>query len=576
MKALLRNKQGCWTCRLRKKKCDEGRPYCSTCNSLSIPCYGYGPKPEWMDHGDQERAVANDLKQTVKRTSRRKVPVVFPRRSGAVAKIAPKPMNGSVESSSSSPISNGTHVVNPPSDNGFSQDEAAHVLLSALDSSPASQATQDKSIAESIFPSSATESVLLMHFLDNVFPLQHPMYKPGPFEGGRGWLLALLLRTKPLYHATLAVSSYHRRKMVFNIHHPCQVAGLVEQEKHLEICLKEFQQALKAASLSLQMLSPDKSKGLGIAASVVQLVFFELFTGQGNVWKVHLRAATNMVSAAHDHHFSCFEMEGKSRHILVDDLPLPEGEPVVTEQVASFRFLMGTILWLDIIASITAGTAPELLSCHATVIGPDAQIQLEGIMGCKNWAMLQIGRISALHAHKVQALQHGNAMCSEFEQMIDDIQREIQCSLAQGGLEGFSLSEGNSKMFNAILDPCTLVTHVFACMASIYLHLVTRDFQALDLLGPTISEAMRILQTQIPPNVLPSLVAPLYVIGSVARPEDEQFFRSVFSSPILLDPLLEHRGKVLPVLEEIWRRRKDPLGLTWASTLDLTNNLLLH
>lgn len=115
-----------------------------------------------------------------------------------------------------------------------------------------------------------------MHFLDNVFPLQHPMYKPGPVEGGRGWLLALLLRTKPLYHATLAVSSYHRRRMAFAVHHPCQVAGLVEQEKHLEICLKEFQQALKTASLSIQMLCPDRSKALGIAASVVQLVFFEV------------------------------------------------------------------------------------------------------------------------------------------------------------------------------------------------------------------------------------------------------------------------------------------------------------
>lgn len=64
--------------------------------------------------------------------------------------------------------------------------------------------------------------------------------------------------------------------MAFAVHHPCQVAGLVEQEKHLEICLKEFQQALKTASLSIQMLCPDRSKALGIAASVVQLVFFEV------------------------------------------------------------------------------------------------------------------------------------------------------------------------------------------------------------------------------------------------------------------------------------------------------------
>lgn len=303
----------------------------------------------------------------------------------------------------------------------------------------------------------------------------------------------------------------------------------------------------------------------------------KLFTGQGNTWKVHLHAATHLFQQAHGHQFSCFGMEGKSRQILVEDLPIPVADPVVTEQVVSFRFLTGTILWLDILSSITAGTAPELLSCHRSVIGPDAQIQLDGLMGCKNWVMLQIGRISALQAHKMQTLQQGPVFCSEFEQTIGDIQKEIQCGLAQEGLEGFSLSDRTSAtMLSAISHPHMVVTHVFACMASIYLHLIQHDFQRLDLIDSTISEVMRILQTQIPPNVLPGLVAPLYIIGTVARPRDEQFFRDVFSSPLLLDPLLEHRGKILPILEDIWRKRKDPIRLTWASTFDQTHNLLLH
>ena len=27
-----------------------------------------------------------------------------------------------------------------------------------------------------------------MHFLDNIFPLQYPVFKLGILEGGRGWL----------------------------------------------------------------------------------------------------------------------------------------------------------------------------------------------------------------------------------------------------------------------------------------------------------------------------------------------------------------------------------------------------
>jgi hypothetical protein len=129
-------------------------------------------------------------------------------------------------------------------------------------------------MAGSICSISADESVLLMHFLDNVFPLQYPMYRPGILEGGRGWLLALLLRTKPLYHAALALSAYHRRTLILaKISHPHQVAALVQQEKHLEICIKSVNQFAQNSC---------PNNGLGIVTSVVQLVFFEVFFRLGN------------------------------------------------------------------------------------------------------------------------------------------------------------------------------------------------------------------------------------------------------------------------------------------------------
>jgi hypothetical protein len=53
-----RSLHGCWTCRLRRKKCDEHRPSCSACTSLELNCHGYGPRPEWMDRGVLEREQA--------------------------------------------------------------------------------------------------------------------------------------------------------------------------------------------------------------------------------------------------------------------------------------------------------------------------------------------------------------------------------------------------------------------------------------------------------------------------------------------------------------------------------------
>ncbi|KAK0251843.1 hypothetical protein B0A54_11502 [Friedmanniomyces endolithicus] len=40
-----RTKTGCHTCRTRKKKCDEKKPYCLNCERGGLPCRGYGPKP---------------------------------------------------------------------------------------------------------------------------------------------------------------------------------------------------------------------------------------------------------------------------------------------------------------------------------------------------------------------------------------------------------------------------------------------------------------------------------------------------------------------------------------------------
>jgi hypothetical protein len=129
MSGPLRTKQGCWTCRLRKKKCDERRPHCSTCEALSITCYGFGPKPEWMNNGEKKRAVANSLKEIVKHTSRRKATAQHSKHRDPIIRIAPKASNHSVESFSSNPRSRSQNGITPPlSDHGALRGTAVNIL----------------------------------------------------------------------------------------------------------------------------------------------------------------------------------------------------------------------------------------------------------------------------------------------------------------------------------------------------------------------------------------------------------------------------------------------------------------
>jgi hypothetical protein len=132
----------------------------------------------------------------------------------------------------------------------------------------------DRLSPESIYSIPADESALLMHYLDNVFQLQYPIYKPAALEGGRGWLLRLLLRSHSLRYATLALSAYHCRMIIIeNINRPCRVAAIIQQEKYLESCIK-------IVSQFAQHSCPFNA--IGVANSVIQLAFFEVFIHSEN------------------------------------------------------------------------------------------------------------------------------------------------------------------------------------------------------------------------------------------------------------------------------------------------------
>lgn len=281
-----------------------------------------------------------------------------------------------------------------------------------------------------------------------------------------------------------------------------------------------------------------------------------------------------MYEKANEKQLSSFGLAATSRTAILDGLPAPEYQPGVTEEVASFKFLNGMLISLDITYSITAGTAPRLLHCHSTVIASNSQTQLEEIIACKNWVMLQIGRIAALYDQKTQYLQKSLFDCTEFGRIVEDISREIHKGFTQGSIERFETSEAEYGMSPTISDTA-VVTHIFTCMASIYLHLVSHGFQCLGVLDTTISEVTRMLRGEVPARLLPALICPLFIIGSVSRREDQGLFRNIFSSPPVLDPLMKHRERILPILEDIWSRGGNESSFSWEGALEYTSNIIL-
>jgi C6 transcription factor Pro1 len=510
-----------------------------------------------MNGGEEERAVSNSFKEIVKHTSRRKATIRAS--NGETVRIAPKPVCW--------------HEQPFPSGSGQEPQSGSQTEDMMLQSPK----------TDSAFSISADESVLLMHFLDNVFPLQYPMYKPEIERAGRGWLLALLLRTKHLYHVAQAFSTYHlRTSNLVGMDESSRIQALVRQEKHLEICLQQASHLAQTTSLKV---------GQGFLITVTQLLFFEvrispskliacvptstqLFNGHTETWQAHLRAAVNMYQRIHDRNFAEFGTDDISSTTSGDGLPPLGFEAVAANEV--IRFLGGTVLWFDVVSSITSGTAPSLFADYLNGIISVANIKLEFIFGCRNWVIFQIGRIAGLHEQKAQALQQVPFGCPPLQQTVDDIKREILSARSWVNLDGSNPTECDpARPLDAMSNPVTLITQVFISTSLIYLHLVVSGYSYLVEIDETISQTLRLLQKEIQDDLLPALILPLFIIGSAVDKDHLQYFRNIFSSPPILTPSLKHRERVLPILEEIWGLRESTPDLAWKDCIRLTKDILL-
>lgn len=61
-----RSRTGCFTCRLRRKKCDEGKPCCRACRHLGLKCEY--KRPMWWGNNEQRKQQKEEIKNIIRRT----------------------------------------------------------------------------------------------------------------------------------------------------------------------------------------------------------------------------------------------------------------------------------------------------------------------------------------------------------------------------------------------------------------------------------------------------------------------------------------------------------------------------
>ncbi|KND89087.1 Transcriptional regulatory protein UME6 [Tolypocladium ophioglossoides CBS 100239] len=334
---------GCWTCRIRHRKCDEALPTCRECSDRAIPCHGYGQKPKWLDDKALHYAELARIKRIVNRNFRR----TRKRQQAELCNGRPGPRE-EAHAADAVPMRDGD-VEGGSATTGSNQDMAFR------------------------------EAQLLVHYLDYIFPLQYPYYTDEPALGGRGWLFWLLMKRGPLHQAVLTLSALHHHTE-FAHTSANRASELIGYHTN---ALQRLRQVISVCEVD--RFAENREQLVEFLACGSALISFELFQGGTTNWQPHLFALVSVVNRMSPDAVACGGADL--------DQPLLNGIDLAQ------RFLVTKVIWLDVLASTATGTAPrtnyrEWLDLEA--------FDMSRVMGCQSWAMMAIGDLSTLAFQEVE------------------------------------------------------------------------------------------------------------------------------------------------------------------------------
>ncbi|KAI1066946.1 hypothetical protein LB507_011357 [Fusarium sp. FIESC RH6] len=490
-----RGRRGCWTCRIRHRRCDESVPNCEECRSRHITCHGYDlDAPEWIS---DDRLLLEELRRI---------------------KVAVKENFRRVKTIQNRQLARSTAEASHAS--------RAQAKSERRDEQAASLGPPSSSGTNTIF----REAQYLVHYLDYIFPIQYAFYVDAPDQGGRGWLLFLLERNAPLRNAALTLSAFHQ-----HIFSPYRAEN--QQDELLQYHTKALQELRHVVShRDVGGFADSSEEWLKFLAGGMFLISFEVFQGGINNWQAHFNALVSVI-----------------RNLTASDFDFDESDPASTDfdfkrgMNTAQKFILGNLVWIDILAPLATGTAPKLPYHDWLNAG---KIDMSRIMGCQNSIMIVIGDMMALGSR-------ANSVSTAYLQTgIADLEQRI--------FDGIDIVLGAGSTST---EPSRSVTHLFATAALVQLYTLASE-HGITSPDPheTVSRVIEMLD-QLPSHVsLRATPWPICVAGSMALPPNEQYFDD------LLKKLMDHSdagftncGTVYSVMKYAWeQRRQDPSRL-WSA-----------
>jgi hypothetical protein len=568
---------GCWTCRLRRKKCDENYPSCDTCATLFITCHYDQDKPEWMDGGPRQEEMAKQFKREVKfNAERRRGERIIHDASDGI-----RATNGGERSiSPSAPRDLATPIRNDLRTSTGTHD-------GSLQASPKVSTVCVRREAQCVLSGKDTlgntaigggDSASLMFYLDQLLPFLFPFYRPSPLQGGKAWILEMMT-SRPVVRQVILCQSFYFISLA---------RGVAENDAIWDKLLTQTGSAFEILRQALQLIDGSSITehlhgAVRIMASIMQVQRFEIAILSFHNCQAHLDAALALFRQILDSSGTIDAVEsGSSFNFILNrlgpttwNLPFNDSVRIPSAEQAAFRFSSALLIFDDIIASTVRQEQPRLRDYQRGLLtnlkGANHELEplidLETVVGCQNWALLQISDIAVLDAWKQQCIRSGNLDVMELVHRAVDIKASLETRLVrlenddslppqQGSSFLDALAPDGSHQWKRGVSQSQLVTKVWAHAALLYLSVVVSGWQPANTeVCNHVDQIVELLTRQISPlAMLRTMTWPFCVAGCLAEPAQQHHFRQMVEA---LQPpsIFGTIRKALELMENAWSSR---------------------
>ncbi|KAH9950001.1 fungal-specific transcription factor domain-containing protein [Amylocystis lapponica] len=602
-KGAVRAKSGCYTCRIRRKKCDEqpnAEGACQTCVRLRLQCLGFGAKrPDWM----RENNSVTELREKIKsflasqgmikghsgsgpRTSEQDPQMlVLVDNIRASPSSPPTPTLSASSSDGHRPhgglntsfVRDGSHYppMQPEPQYSASRLPASGGSATTFSTTPAASYSQWVPGMPSTFNSSYNvnysyedeqeevvqvggistamlpfdipmvpndQTNLVQHYLSNVLPIQYLLADRSISD----FMMRLIQASPAARDAACLLSALHLDSMRFSSRPHSTDMGAVYRRMN-------------------SALSSKNTYNEGDAMAGLHIVSTFLFSGGRGQWQQYLDIASEYV------------------HTMFNNTQYYGPEDVLKNCPESTRFIIKTTMWFDVLASVTTQKIPRFLTIYRQLFGQASayigdvvssppEISMLPVMGCENHIVLAIAEISNLAFWKETQRRRGSLSVPQLVERGIEIENRY---LQVGGPSTYGQRLDGLASDPDVAQRRRLTNDIFRASARVYLHTVlSGDYPSCPEIVAAVAdtiECLRRVPTDMPivsRSVVRSVVFGICICGCLTDdPRHRTFLHSLLSTQ--QDESVGNVSEVRGLMEAVWRRREHNQGrpVNWREVM---------